>query len=321
MTSRAAGWGSAIRRLHRWLALLLVLPLVVVALSGAGLSFAREIDRVLSPHLWTVPPGADTSISSGEAAGRVDMLLERFQRHWPEHEVIRLDPPATARDAALAVARSTDGRARQLFLDPQRDRVLGSRDEASDPVVWLGRLHGTLMLGEAGRWVVLSASVGLLIMIGSGWVGRRRAPGGGGIRWHVTIGMWGSGIWLLMAATGLFGVNPPMSSGGQMSSSGSVYCGESQLVSLDLRSPAVATCLSAGAIGPMERQYRLASGERMPARPTDWSEALHTGRVVGVGGRMVWMWAGLALVVTAVIGLVSWSRRRVRQPGFNGWDE
>lgn len=321
MILRSAEWVSATRRLHRWLALILVLPLVVVAISGAGLSFAREIDRVLAPKLWTVPPGADISMPSGDLSTRVDVLVEGFRRHWPEHDVIRLEPPSTARDAALAVAKSPGGRVEQLFLDLQRDRVLGSRDEAGDPVVWLGRLHGTLMLGEAGSWIVLSASAGLLSMIASGWVGRRRVPGRDRSRWHVTIGMWGSGFWLLMALTALFGVSPPSATGGQTSSIWSVDCGENELVSLDLRSPAVATCLPAGAIGPMERRYRLASGEQMPAQPTDWSEALHTGGIAGLGGRMVWMWAALALVVTVVIGLWSWSRRRARQSGLNGWDE
>ena len=38
---------GALLRLHRWLGLILFLPLLSVAVSGTGLAFAREIDRVL----------------------------------------------------------------------------------------------------------------------------------------------------------------------------------------------------------------------------------------------------------------------------------
>jgi uncharacterized iron-regulated membrane protein len=297
-------------RWHRWLVWPLLLPLVVVAVSGAALSFAREIDRVLAPQLWTVPPGEARASRAGPGA-----LLDGFARHWPDHRLLRLEPPATPRDAALALASSPDGRLEQLFYDPGRDRALGSRAHARDPVVWLGRLHRELGLGDGGSWLVLATAAGLLLLLLSGWRARRvsrRAP----LRWHVLVAQWGAGLWALMAVTGLYGVQPPAARDEPAAPAVLPDCGEHDLVALDWRAPAMATCLPAGAVGPMQRRYRLADGEWHGTRPTDWSEALHTGSIAGTGGRMLWMWASLALVAAAGLGVrARWRARRAgRRP-------
>jgi len=39
---------------HRWLALLASLPLLIVLLSGAALSFVNEFDRAMHPALLSV---------------------------------------------------------------------------------------------------------------------------------------------------------------------------------------------------------------------------------------------------------------------------
>jgi uncharacterized iron-regulated membrane protein len=305
------GRRGALLRLHRWLGLVLLLPLLAVAVSGTGLAFARELDRVLAPELWTVPAAPTLARSADRVT--LDRLIGQFAAHWPQHRLVRIAPPATARDAAMAVAIPPAGTAVQLFLDPIRNRALGQRAQSHDPVRRLGALHRGLVLSEPGRLVVLIASAGLLVLAGSSLLlGRGRPATASTSRlWHRRLGRWGGGFWVVMAVTGLLGVQTPRDHGGGVPAGDAPApdfdCGNGRAEAVWFGPPVRLVCLPPGAIGPMQRYYRWEADHGRPATRADWSLALHTGALLGTGGRMVWMWLGLALGVT--LGFGAWLAR------------
>lgn len=303
---------GALLRLHRWLGLLLLLPLLSVAVSGAGLAFARELDRVLAPELWTVPAAPMPARSVDRVT--LDRLVDQFAAHWPQHRLVRIAPPATARDAAMAVAIPPAGTAVQLFLDPIRNRVLGQRAQSHDPVRRLGALHRGLVLGEPGRLVVIIASAGLLALAATSLLfGRGRTATASTSRlWHRRLGRWGGGFWVVMAVTGLLGVQTPQDNGAGIPAADAPApdfdCGNGRVEAVWFGPPVRLVCLPPGAIGPMERRYFPGGDDdHRPATWADWSLAMHTGALLGTGGRMIWLW--LILALGATLGFGAWLAR------------
>lgn len=305
-------------RVHAWIGGLLLIPLAVVAISGAGLCFAHEIDRVLAPELWTLSPPDHVE------AARVERLIALAEAHHPEARLQRLEMPASVQDTAMLQLVDARGEPRQIFVDPYRQTVVGERPAGDDPRQWLGEIHASLTAGTPGRWLVILSSVGLVVLFLSGRVGRPPRHGGGVGRSHrriVTVGAW---LWSISALTGLWAVAagyslngreaPPVPSGVE-SSIGTEACGGAAIETAWWREDgrAVLRCRSPGSVGPFGVAY-YAGGERSAPGAADWLAAVHTGGLLGVGGAVVWFWGTLMLPVAMALGLLAFRRRRVAGP-------
>ncbi len=309
-------------RVHAWIGALLLIPLAVVAISGAGLSFAREIDRVLAPELWTLSPPAHV-----EAAG-VERLIALVEAHHPEARLQRIEMPARVQDTAMVQLVDARGGPRQIFVDPYRQTVVGERPAGDDPRQWLGEIHASLIAGTPGRWLVVISAAGLVILFLSGWVGRPPRHGGGLGRSHRGIVVVGAWLWSISALTGLWAVAaghslsgreaPPVHSGVE-SLHRIEACGGAAVETVWWRDDgrAVLRCRSPGSVGPFGLTYH-AGGEGTAPGAADWLAAVHTGGLLGVGGTVVWFWGTLMLPVAMALGLLAFRRRRVAGPAGGG---
>jgi uncharacterized iron-regulated membrane protein len=201
-------------RIHGWLGLLTGLLLLVVALSGAVLVFAAEIDEALWRDLLVVPPGPAPPL--GHAT-----LYEAVRRQCPRAEDVgirRLARPG--RSAVFSVGEA--GRSFRVFVDPRSGAILGRKENgrfADDPMGWLVQLHFTLMAGKAGYCAVGFLSVLLLGSITTGLIVYRRFIGRAllmqvSVRWrdwrralsdlHRVVGVWAWLFNLVIAGTGLW---------------------------------------------------------------------------------------------------------------------
>jgi len=293
----------------------LSVPLILVAVSGAGLSFAREIDRVLAPELWTLSPPARAERASA------DRLIERVRDHHPAATLQRLEMPARVQDTAMVQLVDARGERRQVFVDPYRQTPVGERPASDDPRQWLGDFHARLSAGAPGQWLVILSSAGVLALFLSGWTGRPLRHGGGAGRSHrriVTVGAW---LWSVIALTGLWAVAagyplsgrevPPVAVGATLSMAHSEVCGLGAVETIWWRQDgqAVLRCRAPGSIGPFGIVYQ-AGDERSPPGAGDWLAAIHTGALLGVGGSVVWFWGTLMLPVAMGLGLLAFRRRR-----------
>ena len=107
--------------LHRWQALALGLPLIVVALLGSSLVVLKPLDRWLNAELFSVPAGTPAPD-----------LLERTRRHLqaefgPEASFV-LRPPREAGESLRATVRGKRW-AGFIYFDPRNARELGRRGE------------------------------------------------------------------------------------------------------------------------------------------------------------------------------------------------
>ncbi|HSH83993.1 MAG TPA: PepSY-associated TM helix domain-containing protein [Guyparkeria sp.] len=307
--------------MHAWLGISLLIPLVLVALSGAGLSFAREVDRVLAPELWTVSP------PDGVAPFAPEAIRAAAERYWPAERIVRLEMPRNAQDTALAILVDAEGAHRQVFIDPYRGKPQGYRPLVGDPRGWLGFFHRSLTLGSAGHWLVLLAGAGLFVLYLSGRGGRGSVKKSRMVRVHgrlVSVGGW---FWMICAASGLLAalIGSSLDPGAPPSGESVVATQAGWQAGWENACPGreidtiwwlgdgrlAMRCHQAGSIGPFGVAYYLPSGEMTAAGMQDWLSAIHDGSLFGTGGRVLWFWAMLLLPATMVLGVVAWWRRRV----------
>jgi len=144
---------------HRWVALVAALFIIVISLSGAALVFEDGIDRVLNPQLWRASRGPSLPLDTLAARGAAAL----------GETVTGVVPSVVAGRAAQV--RGADGTA--AFLDPVTGRVLGLRT-AEESNRGLARrlhlLHTSLLLAPVGGRLVAYANTAALFLVLSGIV-------------------------------------------------------------------------------------------------------------------------------------------------------
>ena len=142
--------------LHRWVALVATLFILVVAVTGSALVFEGAMDRALNPRLWYVQPGAQRL--------SVDTIVARARAAVPGAPAVGWNPGAKP-DFADVVQVGPN----QVFVNPYTGAVQGRRSiqqwDQSLPRR-LHVLHVQLMTGKIGSAIVgVVAAVALLLVV------------------------------------------------------------------------------------------------------------------------------------------------------------
>lgn len=211
--------GAGLRRLwlnvHLWLGVIVMIPVVVLGISGSVLTFQDEFDRALSPSRYAVSAGQPATPSRllEAARGAVGDAFVVTSIRLPEHE----GDPAIAQ--ARAKGRPAPGRppqGRRIWIDPGSTRVLDVADPRAGVFGALHQVHGSLMIPDIGRRVVGWMGWSLLISALTGiWLWWPRAmPFLAGFRWarstrftynlHHLVGFWIAIPLAVLAATGIY---------------------------------------------------------------------------------------------------------------------
>lgn len=171
------------RRVWRWhfFAGLFVAPLLLVlALTGAVYLFDAEIDDWWQqPHNRVVPLAQALPLGEQEAAVRAA---------YPGARLLRYGHPFAADRAAQWSLKAADGQALDVFVDPYRAQVQGAVASAWRPMAIVSALHGELMLGTVGDWLVEAAASWSLVLVATGlylwWPRQWRLAGVWWPRWQ-----------------------------------------------------------------------------------------------------------------------------------------
>jgi len=204
--------GRLYRTLWRWhfYAGLMVMPLILLlSLTGALYLFKPQVERWEERAYQGLPLAGAVSPNAQAEAAIEAFPGSRFQSY-------RL--PEQRGDAAMIHLALADGAAmRDVFVSPQ-GRVLGSMDPERRVIAIDHDIHGQLLLGRAGSWIVELAASWAIVMILTGlylwWPRGRRLAGvvwprlGHGKRamWrdlHAVTGFWVAGFALVLLVTGL----------------------------------------------------------------------------------------------------------------------
>jgi uncharacterized iron-regulated membrane protein len=200
------------RTIWRWhfYAGLFVIPFVLIlSVTGAFYLFKPQVER-WEEQAWLDLPTAGTVSPDAQR----DAALAAF--HGARFHSYRL--PRQEGDAAAIHLALPQGHAmRDVFVSPQ-GKVLGSLDPEARLMAIDQKIHGQLLLGKRGSWLVELAASWAIVMILTGlylWWPRGRGLAGvvwprlsGGKRGflrdlHAVTGFWVAGLALVMLTTGL----------------------------------------------------------------------------------------------------------------------
>jgi uncharacterized iron-regulated membrane protein len=200
------------RTIWRWhfYAGLFVMPFILIlSVTGSIYLFKPQIDR------WQE---SDWRGLSSQAAVSPDQQLEAAMAANPGATFYNYRLPENTGDAALVHIGLADGiSARDIYVSPQ-GKLLASIDPESRISATVARIHGSLLIGKTGSYLVELAASWAIVMILSGlylwWPRGRRFAGilwprmGLGKRgfWrdiHAVTGFWVSGLALVTLVSGL----------------------------------------------------------------------------------------------------------------------
>jgi uncharacterized iron-regulated membrane protein len=202
---------SLYRTIWRWhfYAGLFVLPFILsLSVTGSIYLFKPQIDRWEERAFRDLGTQGAVSADQQLAAVRVAFPVASFNNYrLPEH-------PG---DAAMVQIGLKDGAKREVYVSP-KGKVLGTLEPDARISETVARIHGTLLLGTWGDWLVELAASWTIVMILSGlylWWPRPFTLAGTfwprlSLRgrpllkdFHRVIGFWIAGLVLIMLASGL----------------------------------------------------------------------------------------------------------------------
>jgi uncharacterized iron-regulated membrane protein len=209
--SAASSGGGLYGTAWRWhfYAGLFVLPFVLIlSVTGSIYLFKPQIDR------WEEGAYRDMGTRNSVSPDR-QLAAAMAANPGARFDNYRL--PERPGDAAMVQLGLADGRKREVFVSPQ-GKVLGALEPETRISATVGRLHGTLLLGRWGDWLVELAASWTIVMILTGlymWWPRPFRPAG--TFWprlslrgrpllrdlHRVTGFWIAGLVLVMLASGL----------------------------------------------------------------------------------------------------------------------
>ena len=198
-------------RWHFYAGLFVIPFILVLAVTGTIYLFKPQIER------WEERAFQRLPIDGAVAA---DTQLKAVLEAFPGSKFLSYRLPEVTGDAvAIAVERlgSTANETLQVFVSP-KGQVLGNLDPENRTMAFVARIHGQLLLGPRGSWLVELAASWAIVMILSGlylwWPRERRLAG---VLWprfhlkgrgfwrdlHAVVGFWVSAFTLVLLVTGL----------------------------------------------------------------------------------------------------------------------
>ncbi len=203
---------------------LFVLPFVfLLAASGLAMLVSEPLDRYLQGDLLEVAPRGNALPLSEQAAAVAaaypDSELTTFRVAASTDESTRVD--VSPKHAHAEHGSHGESQAITVLVDPYTAEVLGELDANRTLYAWAKALHGTLLLGTFGDYVIEIAAGFDVLLIASGlylWWPRdgtrlRQAllpavATAGPRRWrnlHAAIGAWAAPFLLFFFLSGLAG--------------------------------------------------------------------------------------------------------------------
>lgn len=152
--------GKIIHKLHLYLGLAAALVLMVVGITGALLSYEKQLLRIIHTESYSITPQGDMLTT--------EQLLERFLEQKGEvkiNGITLLQDPSAAVVINIASQKSRKGES--VFVNPYTAEIL-PEVTSHKFFMFVENIHRRLLLGEVGKQIVGASVLILLFLLFSG---------------------------------------------------------------------------------------------------------------------------------------------------------
>lgn len=192
-------------------------PLIVfIAVTGAILAFAPEIDRALRPDLW--------SLSSSPGAASIETpadqpLIDCVRGQYPGCSIIRYSQNFRADEPYYFMVATAGGEILDVWVNPYTRSIVGARIWKNSFVRIVEQLHRRLLADVPGSivmelitgWIIVLTLTGLFLWFPKSWKALRHGlifSFQGSVyktnwRLHNTLGAWTAVVILALSLTGM----------------------------------------------------------------------------------------------------------------------
>jgi uncharacterized iron-regulated membrane protein len=148
------------RTVWRWhfYAGLFVIPfMMILAITGAIYLFKPQLDNLMYSKLLFVQPAAQVM--------PYQQQLQTVQQRYPDASISQVTP-SVAPNRSTEITLTIDDHKYIAFVNPYTAEYLGERDEENNLQAIVRKIHGELMIGKTGDYLVeLSACWGLVLVL------------------------------------------------------------------------------------------------------------------------------------------------------------
>lgn len=160
------------RTVWRWhfYAGIFVIPfLLILAITGIIYLFKPQLDAVMyRDRLFVQPVSVTVSYTQ---------QLQAAQRAYPDANVNKFTPNVASNRSAEVELTTANEQTLTVFVNPYTGKVLGDRDENHNLQAYARKLHGELMIGKVGDYLVELAACWALVLLLTGlflWIPRQK---------------------------------------------------------------------------------------------------------------------------------------------------
>lgn len=172
----SGGWFRAVWRWHFFASFLVVPVLLMLSVTGLIYLFRFQVEPLLHPDLMKVDP------PSGAVAQPYLQQLAVVDSAYPDSTPVSMAEPKNPESPTIVSVTTAAGEARDVYVNPYGPEVLGSLNPDTTLSGIAIRLHGELMVGTWGDylielgacWAVVMAITGYYLFV-RGAKARRRA--------------------------------------------------------------------------------------------------------------------------------------------------
>jgi len=155
-------------RWHFYAGLFIIPFMLILAVTGIIYLFKPQLDALMYHNQMFVQP-------TGTMLPYTQQLEVAHSVH-PDASITKFTPNVAPNRSAEVELKTPDERTLTIFVDPYTGRMLGERDEDNNLQANARRLHGELMIGKSGDYLVELAACWGLVLLVSGlylWLPRR----------------------------------------------------------------------------------------------------------------------------------------------------
>ena len=163
---------SSVWRWHFYAGLFVIPFMLILAATGIIYLFKPQLDVAMYRNLLFVQPAA-----ADVAPLPYSQQVQAAQSVYPDATVTKFLPSLAAERSAEVIVETADAKSFAVFVDPYTGGVLGERDEERNLQAIARKIHGDLLIGDWGDYIIELAACWALVLLISGvylWFPRKR---------------------------------------------------------------------------------------------------------------------------------------------------